>query len=216
MPAKPGWYRIVSDDRRLLELVRQQCDPETSLQEVLKPIAYLFDTQPEYGQGVMVKVVDINGSLIAISTPLPGERERPCEIITPPLQKNYLDSLANLLNPAVNLGFTVPQEGAIHIHFDAAALASTRVFCNLVNILWTHGSNLRYLVKTNLNCQRLGNLPESLFELVSDVSFQQLSWSQAKIQLTKLPLSKYCDFNLKNLVYSLPHLKNPGFKLDAL
>ena len=205
MPAKPGWYRIVSDDRRLLELVRQQCEPKSSLTEVLNPIAHLFNTQPEYGQGNMVKVVDSNGSPIAIATPLPGERERPCEIITPPLQHNYLESLEKLLNPAVDLGFTIPQEGAIHIHFDAVVLASTRVFCNLVNLLWTHGNNLRHLVKTNLHCQRLGKLPESLFELVNHPSFQQLSWSEAKTQLTKLPLSKYCDFNLKNLVYGLPN-----------
>lgn len=204
MPAKPGWYRIVSDDRRLLELVKQQCDPKSSIKEVLQPIARLFNTQPEYGQDNMVKVIDSNGSPIAIATPLPGERERTCEIITPPLQNNYLESLEKLLNPALDLGFTIPQEGAIHIHFDAVALASTRVFCNLVNILWTHGNNLRCLVKTNVHCQRLGKLPESLWELVNQPGFQQLSWSEAKTQLTKLPLSKYCDFNLKNLVYALP------------
>ena len=204
MPAKPGWYRIVSDDRRLLELVKQQCDPETSLNEVLNPIANLFNTQPELGEGNMIKVVDGNGSPIAIATPLPGERERPCEIITPPLQNYYLDYLETLLNPALDLGFTIPQEGAIHIHFDAVALASTRVFCNLVNLFWTHGDNLRHLVGTNLNCQRLGKSPKSLWELVNNSRFQQLSWLEAKTQLTNLPLSKYCDFNFKNLVYSLP------------
>ncbi len=61
------------------------------------------------------------------------------------------------------------------------------------------------MVGTNLNCQRLGKLPKFLFELVNNSSFQQLSWLEAQIQLTKLPLTKYCDFNLKNLVYSLPN-----------
>lgn len=57
----------------------------------------------------------------AIATPLPGERERPCEIITPPLQNNYRDYLETILNAARDLDFTIPQEGAIHIHFDAVA-----------------------------------------------------------------------------------------------
>ena len=106
IPAKPGWYRIVSDDRRLLELVRQQCNPETSLKEVLKPIANLFNTKPEFGKGNMVKIVDSNSSPYRDSRPpLPGERERPCEIITPPLQNNYLDYLEKIIKFCCGFGF---------------------------------------------------------------------------------------------------------------
>ena len=201
--AKPGWYRIVSDDRRFLELIIQQCDPNAGLSEVLNPLAKLFGTQPQHGAGNMVKVVDVNGSSIAIATPLPGERERPCEIITPPLQDNYYQHLSHLLNTATKLGFTIPYEGATHIHFDASALADTRIFGNLVNFFGTYGSILNQLVQTNPNCQRLGNIPQFLLELVNDRSFQQLSWTEATIELKKTELTKYCNFNLKNLVYSL-------------
>jgi hypothetical protein len=203
MPPKSGWYRIVSDDRRLLELVRQQCNASDSIIEVLNPIAQLFRTELQYGEGNMVKAVDSNNLPIAIASPLPGERERPCEIITPPLKQDYLNYLENLLNTALNLGFSIPHEGAIHIHFDAEALADTRVFMNLVNLFWTYGDNLRQLVGSNSNCQRLGKWHISLWELVNDSYFPLLSWQEAKAELMKLPLTKYCDFNLKNIVYSL-------------
>ena len=205
IPAKAGWYRIVSDDRRFLELIIQQCDPNTCLSEVLNPIAKLFDTQPQSGAGNMIKVVDRNGSPIAIATPLSGERERPCEIITPPLQNNYRARLSYLLSAARELNFTIPDEGATHIHFDATPLADTRIFRNLVNLFWTYREVLRQLVGTNFNCRRLGKIPQPLFELVNDYSFQQLSWSAAKVQLKQLKLSKYCDFNFKNLVNDLPN-----------
>ena len=202
-PPKIPWYRIVSDDRRLLELVKQQCNPAQDLTQVLHPIANLFGTSLEYGEGNMIKVSDSNGLPIAVASPLPGERERPCEIITPPLKNSYHHYLDNLLNTAVNLGFTIPHEGAIHLHFDAQALANTRIFCNLVNLFWTYSKILKQLVGSNGNCQRLGIWDLSLLELVNDRHFSQLPWLEAKKQLMQLPFTKYCDFNLKNLVYSL-------------
>ncbi|BAZ12541.1 hypothetical protein NIES4071_43720 [Calothrix sp. NIES-4071] len=81
---KPGWYRIVSDDTRLLQLIACQADPTASMTTVLKPIAELFNTQIEAGLEGMLRVTDQTKNLIAIVAPLPGERERPCELITPP------------------------------------------------------------------------------------------------------------------------------------
>ena len=43
----PGWYRIVSDDARLLRLVMQHADPAAPLRRVLLPIARLFGTKAE-------------------------------------------------------------------------------------------------------------------------------------------------------------------------
>ncbi len=106
---------------------------------------------------------------------------------------------------AASLGFTVPIEGAIHLHFDAAPLYSARVFANLVNLLWTHGKNLRTLVGTNPNCRRLASWPEALIDTVNKLDFRSLSWSEAKTYLAQVPLTKYCDFNVKNIVYQTPH-----------
>ena len=201
-PAQPGWYRLVSDDRRFLSLAIQQCDPNASLSTVLQPLADLFGTQLQ-NRGNMFRVVDSQGDSIAIATPLPGERERPCEIVTPILQDNYWQHLANLLTTAIELGFTIPQEGATHIHFDAAALADTRIFCNLVNLFWTYEAILQSLVGTNFNCRRLGSIPQTLWNLVNNPHFQQLPWLSAVEALKQLQLSKYCNINFKNLIYAL-------------
>ncbi len=53
-----GWYRIVSDDLRLLQLIKQQANPTAPLSEVLKPIAQLFATEVEPGNGVMFRFRD--------------------------------------------------------------------------------------------------------------------------------------------------------------
>jgi hypothetical protein len=202
---KPGWYRIVSDDTRFLQLVTCQADPACEVSEVLKPIASLFATVPEAGPGGMVRVADSTGNPIAIAAPLPGERERPCELITPPIDANHFERLETLLSTAHSLGFTIPSEGATHLHFDAGPLCSAKIFANLVNLLWTHGENLKRLVGTNPNCRRLGTWDRELLVVVNESDFCELPWSDVKARLAKLQLTKYCDFNLKNLIHSIPN-----------
>jgi hypothetical protein len=202
---KPGWYRIVSDDTRLLQLVACQANPAHSLVEVLKPIASLFATHLEEGPGGMVRVADNTGNPIAIAAPLPGERERPCELITPPIVANHREHLEILLSTASSLGFTIPAEGATHLHFDAVPLCSARVVANLVNLLWTHGANLKRLVGTNPRCRRLRIWDQQLLTIINESDFYQLAWSDAQVRLAKLQLTKYCDFNLKNFIHSIPN-----------
>jgi hypothetical protein len=202
---KSGWYRIVSDDTRLLELVVCQANPTHSLTEVLKPIACLFATPLDEGPGGMVRVADSTGNPIAIAAPLPGERERPCELVTPPIDTNHFERLETLLVKARSLGFTIPTEGATHLHFDGVPLCSAKIFANLVNLLWTHGENLKRLVGTNPKCRRLGTWDEKLLVLVNESDFCELPWSDAKARLAKLQLTKYCDFNLKNLIHTIPN-----------
>ena len=57
---------------------------------------------------------------------------------------------------------------------------------------------------TNPKCRRLGKWPEELLVLVHPPGFRSLSWEEAQLHLRKLNLSKYCDFNLKNLIHSIP------------
>ena len=203
-PSKPGWYRIVSDDIRFLHLITCQAKAEQSKSEVLHPIADLFGTRVEEGVEGMMRVADRTGLPIAIAAPLPGERERPCELISAPIDTNHLEKLEVLLKTARLLNFTVPVEGATHIHFDGLPLCSANVFANLVNVLHTHGGNLKRLVGTNSKCRRLGNWDIALLKLVNESGFRELPWQEAKTRLAKLELTKYCDFNLKNLIHSVP------------
>jgi hypothetical protein len=195
----PGWYRIVTDDRRLLRLIMRQCDADASIDRVLVPIAGLFGTAPDVHPSGMVKVTDDRSASVAIAAPLPGERERTCEIVTPPLVDGPEAALESLLGEARAAGFTLPREGATHIHFDAAPLTSARAVVNLVNALSRHGEALKRLVGTNPHCIRLGRWPDRLLALVASPGFAALDWPAARRALTDAGLTKYCDFNLLNL-----------------
>ena len=204
-PPQPGWYRVVSDDARLLRLVTRHADATAQLPTVLQPVAQLFGTDVEQGDGGMVRVKDEAGASIVIGAPLPGERERPCELITPPIEVDHLDHLESLLGIARSLGFGIPAEGAIHLHFDATPLCSAMAVANLVRVLSRHGETLKHTLGTNPNCRRLGAWPQALLDLVNSPTFVRLDWEDARAELAQLQLTKYCDFNLRNLVHPVPN-----------
>lgn len=198
-PPKSGWYRIVSDEARLLQLVLQHGDPLMPVSDVLSSTAALFGTQPQTGHGGMVRVTDKSGAPIAIAAPLPGERERPCELITAPLSENHLAHLESFLGIARRLEFTAPQEGATHIHFDAAPLQSTKTLANLTRLLWTFDDDLKRLLETNPRCRRLGKWPEKMYVFLQSEEFSRMPFARAMQSLAAFEPSKYCDFNLKNM-----------------
>lgn len=196
---KPGWYRIVGDDARLLRLVERQCDAEAPLERVLDPIAALFGTPLERHASGMVRAADIKGSAVALGAPLPGERERPCEIVTAPIEREHERLLTDLLGEARALGFSAPYEGATHIHYDAAPLQSAPVIARLAEALWLHGDDLKRLCGANPHCVRLGRWPDALIALTRGEDFAKMDWQQAAEALRGVGIGKYCDYNLLNL-----------------
>lgn len=203
-PPREGWSRIVSDDARLLRLVARQCDPNAPLETVLDPIAALFGTTVQPGPGGMRRVADSHGLSVALAAPLPGERERPCELITPPLDGRLETELEALLGPARALGFTVPAEAAVHLHADHTPLCSAAAVRALVRLWRTWGPSLRALVAVNPRCRRLGDWPPALVEAVEAQDFPTLTWPEARARLAALGLTKYCDLNLRNLAHDVP------------
>ncbi|WP_291842853.1 amidoligase family protein [Maricaulis sp.] len=200
----PGWMRILSDDARLLALVTEHCDPDADTGNVLTPIATLFGTRLEHTEGGIAKVVDRAARSIAMVAPLPGERERPCELITPPYERDPGSALAALLEDARALGFTVPAEAAVHVHFDAAPLRSARTLSRLVTFLARHGDELRHRVGTNPRCVRLGPIADTLVDLASSKAFLAADWDKARAMLIEAKPTKYADFNFLNLAHELP------------
>lgn len=197
------WYRIVSDDARLLRLVMAQCDPDADRQSVLLPVADLFGTDL-VEEDDLVRLADSMSAPIALAASLPGERERPCELITPPIEVNHRERLQSLLIAAEDLGFTVPVEAAVHVHFDAQRLCNAQVFSHLVQALSRHGPQLRRLVSTNPNCVRLAPVPTWLTKVTKTEAFQRMEWGDACALLKENKLSKYCDYNFLNLVHAFP------------
>ncbi len=197
-PPPEGWMRIVSDDGRLLSLVSKICDPDAPIERVLKPVADLFAT-PLESEGGIYKASDEKKRPIALATGLPGERERPCEIITAPLENNRAEILGELLSTAKALGFVIPKEAAVHVHFDAGRLCNARTISRLIYVLAKHGDALRDHVDTNPNCVRLGPIATNLIELAGNEAFLKAGWDEARQMLLACKPTKYCDFNFLNI-----------------
>lgn len=199
VPPASDWLRLLSDDARLLRLAARHCDPAAGLEDVLEPLAALFGARVETQSGVR-RLADSAGQPIALAAPLAGGRERPCEIVTAPLARGHRETLAMLLEEARALGFFAPREGATHLHFDGAALCDARVLARLVETLSEHGESLKARFGVNPHCRRLGPWPNGLLALVRSPTFQMLDWGQARTALQGVGLTKFCDFNLANLV----------------
>jgi hypothetical protein len=198
-----GWYRVVSDDARLLRLLARHADAELPLPDVLGGFAGLFGTEPTQADGLW-RVADRAGASLLIGAPLPGERERPCELVTPPLDDRHAERLDALLAVARELAFTAPAEGAVHLHFDATRCQSARFVRNLVRRQLADGGAWRVKFATNPRCRRLGPPPPALVALVEQPGFADWPWDRAREALSALGLVKWVDVNLVNLVRGTP------------
>jgi len=194
-PAPPGWFRILSDDPRLLSLIATHSDPAGSLPTALDAVAKLWNTDVQQIADVF-SLNDPLGPTIALAAPQGAERERPCEIITPPLSTGHGAALEELLGPARELGFTVPNEAAVHMHLDGAPFRQPAALANVVRLFAHWREPLRLLLQTNPACRRLAPLPEQLV-LAADGS---PSYEDLQRAATAGGLTKWFDVNLTQLL----------------
>lgn len=201
MAPREGWYRVLSDDLRLLGLVEVHCEAGTGHIEVLEPLAGLFGTAVEIlEEGSVARVCDRRGATVAMAVPLPGERERPCELVTAPLSDDRDAFIRRYLEIASRLGFTVPAEAATHIHFDGTLLQSAPVLAAMVHVFGSYRADLRRLVGTNPRCRRLGDWPKSVYRTAASPDFGARDWAAAAGEMRAAEPRKYCDFNFVNLL----------------
>ena len=206
-PAPQDWYRLLSDEPRLLRLVDDHCDPAAPLSEVLGAVAVLFGVDVET-VGPVRRLQDRSGATIALAAPLPPGRERPCEIVTPPLVRDHERALEDLLAPARDLGFTIPSEAAVHLHVDAAPFRGAAAFANLVRLFGHWREVLRTALGTNPACTRLQPLPAALLDLVDPAdgggSGPLSDWPRLQAAARGTGLTKYYDVNLTALLTETP------------
>jgi hypothetical protein len=197
--APPGWFRILSDDPRLLSLLAAHSDPGGTLETVLDATARLWGTTAQR-LGDVYRLDDASHATIALAAPQGGERERPCEIVTPPLTGDHGAALEQLLGPARELGFTVPMEAAVHMHLDGAPFREPRALANVVRLFAYWREPLRALLATNPACRRLAPLPEPLVAAVGGTpDLDDLRKAAAEGEL-----SKFFDVNLTQLLTDTP------------
>jgi hypothetical protein len=195
----PGWHRLLTDDFRVLRLIAIHADPAQPLEKSLDPVAALWGV-PVQRHGDFFKVDDASGATIAMAAPLGGGRERPCEIVTPPLAGNHRDLLDVLLSAARDLGFGVPREAAVHLHYDGALFRPAEVLSNVIRLFGWWREPLRALLQTNPACRRLGRLPAALLDAVAGVPTNE----QLRDVATSSGLSKFFDVNLTQLFAENP------------
>ncbi|AEE46436.1 amidoligase family protein [Cellulomonas fimi] len=199
-----GWYRVLSDDARLLRLVERHVDPAAPLASVLDPVAALFGVTADVRTG-SARVNDTSGATVAVVLPLPPGRERPCEVVTPPLVTGHRAALAALLGPARELGFTVPHEAAVHVHVDAGPFRTPTAFANVVDLFTHWREPLRAALGTNPACRRLGPLPPEAAALAARVRGDDPpTWEALAAEARRAGLTKFADVNLTQLVAQRP------------
>lgn len=191
--ALPGWHRVLTDDPRVLRLLARASDPAGSLDTLLDPAAALWG-EPVERHGNIWRL-DSGGATVALATSAGGERERPCEIVTPPLVDDHEAALEDLLRPARELGFTVPQEAAVHVHLDGAPFRQSHALANVIRLFAHWREPLRQVLGTNPRCRRLAPLPAELVTAVhGDPTTEELVAAAAAGRLTK-----FFDVNLTQL-----------------
>lgn len=210
---KTGWWRVVSDDRRLTELATTYVKADEPLPDALEPIAELFGVVPESGPDGMWRVASVGGLPIVIAVPMPGERERAAELVTAPISEDHESVLAAMLSTAVDAGFVAPTEGATHVHFDAGPLRSARTFRRFVQLLAPLRESIRSLLVTNPSCQRLAPWPHTLLEAVAASDWDGLSWDDVTARLSDVVITKYCDINILNVLAPPPGKDTVEFRM---
>ncbi len=199
---RDGWWRVISDDERLVRILARHIDAEAGLPEALRALPAALGALVEVCDGGVYRIVDGARAPLCLAAPLPGERERPCEVVTPPLVADHGAQLEVLLGTARALGFQVPVEGATHVHFDASALCDARVISSLVALLGHRALQLRRLCRTPSTFRRVGGLSAAVLECVFAPDFASLPWEAARARLAAAEPSKYCDYNLRNIAHA--------------
>lgn len=197
--AAPGWFRILSDDSRLLHLLAAHGDPGATPRTVLDATARLWGSTVQR-HGDVYRLDDPAGATIALATPAGGERERPCEVVTPPLTGDHRAALERLLAPARELGFTVPREAAVHLHLDGAPFRPPHALANVVRLFAHWRDVLRVVLQTNPACRRLAPLPPPLVAAADGTPGYEDLRSAARDG----GLSKFFDVNLTQLLTDTP------------
>lgn len=206
-PSLPGWFRIIADDPRFLQLVTLHCKPDANAEELLTPFAQLFATKVQKDAHGIYATQTLKGETLCLQSGLPGERERPCEVITAPLSHSSKEVLTLTLDVSQSAGFTLAKEAATHIHFDASRLQDGAVFGELIKFFSSQKDKIRSWAQTNSRCSRIKPYSSSLVEKANSGFFHELPWQAVKKAALKEKVSKYCDVNFKNMVSDDP-LKN--------
>lgn len=194
-----GLYRLMSDERRIMNLVERIADPSADAATVLTPLAALYGTELEQGRVGLTQLRDQYGASVAVAALQGGERERVCEVIFPPMVDTHRAQLATVLDVARDVGFRVPAEAAVHVHFDADCFRSAPALARLGRAFGLDRAAVHERLRTNPKCRRLAPLPPELIDAVTATGFETTPWDEVASWLATIDLPKHADVNLRAL-----------------
>jgi len=198
------WFHLLADDIRLIDLIVSHCDPGASPQQVLTPIAELFQTTVDK-KDTLYQVSGPSGSLVCLAHHHFKDRNRICEIVTAPIETSHREVLYNIIHQVQEKGCTIPTEAAFHIHFDATDFCSSDRLLRLIRYFHVWSEIIKTLVPPNPHCQRLGPYTDEVVRYAFDRANDNKPWDEVVAALKGAGATKFCDFNFANILNGDPN-----------
>ncbi len=175
-PGLAGWHRVLSDDPRFLRMVGQFLPSMEASSADLDALADRLGLLIEQ-KGETTRLHDSTGASVVMFTTLPGEKHRVTECISPPLTDGFDNWLTAVVGAANEIGFSVPSEGATHLHYDAPLFREPEAFRRLVYAFGPNVDVIRQKMETNPRCRRIGALPTGLVDFAESDRYGSMEWS---------------------------------------
>jgi hypothetical protein len=190
--------RARADDVRLALWAERHCWA-TSRSRRLSPFLTAFDATRS-----AQRVIDPLGHPLLVLDADDAGRERACEVVLVPLGRPALKkALRQVCALAAALGFTVPREGAVHAHYDAAPFRTTRGLRALILQFTRERDALLAALQPNPHCTKVGPFPRDVVR-VAEESTDRTAFGTLRAALALAGLQREVDLNLLGLVEPFP------------
>lgn len=204
-----------TDDVRLALLAESVCWASAGdARQVYAPLAQLFDGAVERAPAGGFAVVDAVGHPLVRGGAGGGGRARACEVVLPPLAPAELRAaVERWLAPTRRLGFSIPREGALHAHFDAAPFRKTPRLRRLI-LAWAKERDAWWrALAPNPGCVRLGPPPPKVVRVAKEAD-DALPFPTFAAALLLAGAHKACDLNLLGVLEQRP--RHPTLEVRCL
>ena len=144
--------------------------------------------------------VESGGATIALAAPAGGERERPCEIVTPPIALITVDAWRSCSVPLATWDSPCRRRPPCTCISTASRFRRAAALANVVRLFGWYREPLRELLGHQRACRRLAPLPPQLLAAVDGTP----TMAELRQAATSGGLSKFFDVNLTQLLRDDP------------
>ena len=205
-----GYYRIVMDDVRLaLWMQERACSDRLEPEHVTRPLLECFRAQlsaPGDGRAQHAShrvVADPWEHTLAVVALYPGQRERVCEVVTRPLTRDErFSAISSIVEAARDLDFTIPQEGALHLHLDRDPWRSAPRLAALILNFSAERKQWYERLQPNPRCRRLGPFSQAVVDAAR--SYQGDDFEEFSELLWQARPEKHCDISILDILRHNP------------